>query len=111
MNVDGKKSPKFSSSWEKAVAYHHGLYVPETYSATKTADDIRLAVANFSEKVHKDSPKDACKYLAIEEFRCLNVYQYETQPEVAVGSGQVQQRNDVHRGPTDAPPSSVHLLP
>eukprot|EP00929_Paragymnodinium_shiwhaense_P025147 TRINITY_DN1527_c0_g1_i4.p2 TRINITY_DN1527_c0_g1~~TRINITY_DN1527_c0_g1_i4.p2 ORF type:complete len:219 (+),score=61.68 TRINITY_DN1527_c0_g1_i4:93-749(+) len=83
MNVDGKKAPGYSSEWEKSVAYHHGLYVPETYGATKSADDIRLAVANFSEKVHKDSPKDACKYLQIEEFRCLNVYQYESQPDVA----------------------------
>eukprot|EP00929_Paragymnodinium_shiwhaense_P025150 TRINITY_DN1527_c0_g2_i2.p1 TRINITY_DN1527_c0_g2~~TRINITY_DN1527_c0_g2_i2.p1 ORF type:complete len:219 (+),score=48.88 TRINITY_DN1527_c0_g2_i2:72-728(+) len=83
MNVDGNTKPSYSSGWEKAVAYHHGLYVPETYTSTKTADDIRLAVANFAEKVHKDNPKDACKYLQIEEFRCLNTYQYETQPEVA----------------------------
>merc|ERR1711879_732283 len=51
-NVDGNKTPTYSTKWEKAVAYHHGLYVPETYTATKTADDIRLAVASFSEKVH-----------------------------------------------------------
>jgi len=83
MNIDGNKKPAYSTTWEKAVAYHHGLYIPETYTATKTADDIRLAVANFSEKVHQDAPKDACKYLQIEEFRCLNVHQFETQPAVA----------------------------
>jgi len=83
MDIDGNKKPYYSSNWERAVAYHHGLYLPETYQATKTADDIRLAVASFSEKVHKDAPKDACKYLQIEEFRCLNVYQFETQPQVA----------------------------
>ena len=162
------------------MAYHHGLFVPEKlgedthhvvscrfapvtgggilpllglrkYAATKTAEDIRVAVADYSDKVHKagsflaperslplclvfqpgcaglvtempivltssmladisdlfaiwhlhggsnrivacevhntpsklcdcagvsiaqDSPKDACKYLQIEEFRCLNV--------------------------------------
>eukprot|EP00928_Gymnodinium_smaydae_P060974 TRINITY_DN4499_c0_g2_i1.p1 TRINITY_DN4499_c0_g2~~TRINITY_DN4499_c0_g2_i1.p1 ORF type:complete len:228 (+),score=31.92 TRINITY_DN4499_c0_g2_i1:68-751(+) len=83
MNVDGKPKPSFSSGWEKAVAYHHGLYVPETCQPTKTADDIRIAVANFSDKVNADSPNDACKYLQIEEFRCLSVHQFETQPQVA----------------------------
>ena len=82
-SLDGNAAPTFSSGWEKAVAYHHGLFVPETCTTTKTADDIRIAVANFSDKVHKDAPKDACKYLQIEEFRCMNVYQYETQPAVA----------------------------
>merc|ERR1712232_16759 len=83
MNVDGHKQPKYSSNWERNVAYHHGGYVPETYAPTKTADDVRIAVANFSEKVHQDAPKDACKYLQIEEFRCLCTNQYETQPNVA----------------------------
>lgn len=83
LHVDGNKKPVYSSSWEKAVAYHHGLFVPEKYQSTKTADDVRLAVADYSAKVNADAPKDACKYLQIEEFRCLNVYQYETHPEVA----------------------------
>merc|ERR1712217_864280 len=83
MKTDGSAAPKYSSNWEKAVAYHHGLYIPESYGATKTADDIRLAVSNFSEKVHQDAPKDACKYLQIEEFRCLQVQQFESQPQVA----------------------------
>merc|ERR1711972_999372 len=83
MKVDGNSKPHYSTTWERTLAYHHGLYIPETYTATKTADDIRIAVANFSEKVHQDAPKDACKYLQIEEFRCLNVYQYELQPQVA----------------------------
>eukprot|EP00435_Cladocopium_sp_Y103_P041957 s57_g11.t1 len=72
--------PTYSSNWERAVAYHHGIYMPEKYTTPKTADDIRLAVADFSAK---DAPKDACKYLQIEEFRCLNVHQYQTQPEAA----------------------------
>mmetsp|Transcript_53537 Transcript_53537/g.99018 ORF Transcript_53537/g.99018 Transcript_53537/m.99018 type:complete len:228 (-) Transcript_53537:131-814(-) len=83
LSLDGNAKPQYSSNWEKAVAYHYGLYFPEKYQATKTADDIRLAVADYSEKVHKDSPKDACKYLQIEEFRCLQVYQSETHPELA----------------------------
>jgi len=79
-NLEGNQKPNYSSNWEKMVAYHHGLYVPEMYQATKTSDQIRSAVNDYTEKVHADSPKDACKYLQIEEFRCLNVYQYETNP-------------------------------
>merc|ERR1719472_601554 len=30
----------YSSNWEKMVAYHHGLYVPEMYQKTKTSDQI-----------------------------------------------------------------------
>ena len=83
MNVDRNKKFVYSTQWERAVAFHHGLYIAETYQTSKTADDIRLAVANFSEKVQQDSPKHACKYLQIEEFRCLHVHQFETQPQVA----------------------------
>merc|ERR1712066_675751 len=54
MNIDGNAKPNYSTNWERAVAYHHGLYIPETYQTTKTADDIRMAVANFSAKVHQD---------------------------------------------------------
>ena len=34
--VDGNAKPAYSSKWERAVAYHHGLYVPEKYTSTKT---------------------------------------------------------------------------
>ncbi|CAK9000571.1 Uncharacterized protein SCF082_LOCUS6555 [Durusdinium trenchii] len=77
------EKPQYSSNWERAVAYHHGLYMPEKCTTPKSADDIRLAVADFSAKVHQDAPKDACKYLQIEEFRCLNAHQFHNQPEVA----------------------------
>jgi len=83
MHLEGNAKPSYSSNWEKAVAYHHGVYVPEKYQATKTGDDVRVAVKEFSDKVQADNPKDACKYLQIEEFRCLQVYQYETHPEFA----------------------------
>lgn len=43
------------------------MYVPETHAAVKTADDVRIAVSEFSDKVNQDSPKDACKYLQIED--------------------------------------------
>jgi len=81
--LEGNQKPSYSSNWEKLVAYHHGLYVPELYQPTKTADQIRCAVNDYTDKVHADAPKDACKYLQVEEFRCLNVYQYETNPGYA----------------------------
>mmetsp|Transcript_53819 Transcript_53819/g.149304 ORF Transcript_53819/g.149304 Transcript_53819/m.149304 type:complete len:180 (+) Transcript_53819:95-634(+) len=83
IHVHRTKAPAYSTGWERAAAYHHGLYVPEMYQATKTADEVRAAVASFADKVHKDAPKDACKYLQIEEFRCLQTYRFETQPDVA----------------------------
>eukprot|EP00913_Durusdinium_trenchii_P010000 g9386.t1 len=45
------EKPQYSSNWERAVAYHHGLYMPEKCTTPKSADDIRLAVADFSAKV------------------------------------------------------------
>lgn len=83
VSLEGTAKPQFSSTWEKSVAYHHGLYIPELYQAVKTGDDVRAAVKEFSDKVHADGPNDACKYLKIEEFRCLQTYQYETQPKWA----------------------------
>mmetsp|Transcript_81765 Transcript_81765/g.128735 ORF Transcript_81765/g.128735 Transcript_81765/m.128735 type:complete len:208 (+) Transcript_81765:73-696(+) len=80
VNPEGNPKPHYSSTWEKMAAYHHGLYVPEMYQPTKTSDEIRSTVNEYTEKVHADAPKDACKYLQIEEFRCLNLYQYETNP-------------------------------
>mmetsp|Transcript_33481 Transcript_33481/g.72436 ORF Transcript_33481/g.72436 Transcript_33481/m.72436 type:complete len:169 (+) Transcript_33481:85-591(+) len=82
-DVHAPKKIGFSTNWEKLVAYHHGVYVPEMAQGPRSSDEVCKAVADFSEKVHKDAPKDACKYLQIEEFRCLNAYQYESQPQVA----------------------------
>eukprot|EP00397_Hematodinium_sp_SG-2012_P046427 GEMP01052452.1.p1 GENE.GEMP01052452.1~~GEMP01052452.1.p1 ORF type:complete len:235 (+),score=64.23 GEMP01052452.1:32-706(+) len=79
----GTPKPHFATKWQRAVAYHHGLYVPETHASAKTADDIRVAVADYTDKVQADTPNDACKYLQIEEFRCLQVHQLETQPREA----------------------------
>lgn len=77
------KHPHFSSGWEKAVAYHHGLYMPETLQKPKTNEEATAAVHEFAKKVHADSPHDACKYIQIEEFRCLHANQFETEPAKA----------------------------
>ena len=42
-----------------------------------------IAVSEFSDKVQQDDPDCACKYLKIEEFRCLQVHQVHVQPQVA----------------------------
>merc|ERR1712170_73785 len=54
-----------------------GLYVPEAHRPAKGADDVRIAVSEFSDRVQQAKPNDACKYLEIEEFRCLQSHQVE----------------------------------
>jgi len=68
---------QFESAWQKKLAYLHGLYVPSSFANAKTSDDVRISVSDFTDKMKHDDPKDACKYLAVEEMRCLQVYQYE----------------------------------
>lgn len=83
MSLAPKPEAKFQTKWQKNLAYQMGLYLPQTFGAAKTADDIRLNVNEFSDKVHQDDPKCACKYLLMEEMRCLQTYQYEKQPQEA----------------------------
>lgn len=83
MSLAPKPAAKFQSAWQKMLAYQTGLYNPEGFKAAKSGDDIRLAVNEFSDKVHQDDPKCACKYILMEEMRCLQTYQYEKQPQEA----------------------------
>ncbi|CEM28191.1 unnamed protein product [Vitrella brassicaformis CCMP3155] len=76
--------PKFSSQWEKDLAYNTNLYAPEMYQETKGEDDIRTSITNYADKIHADGPNDACKYLLMEEFRCREAHQAHMQPDVAV---------------------------
>merc|ERR1712224_597927 len=75
--MGGPPKPKFGSMWEKYLSYHKGLYVPEARQSAKSADDVRIAVSEFSDRVQQAKPNDACKYLEIEEFRCLQSHQVE----------------------------------
>merc|ERR1712216_959311 len=77
LNPSGPPKPKFGSMWEKYLSYHKGIYVPEAYRPAKSADDVRIAVSEFSDRVQQAKPNDACKYLEIEEFRCLQSHQVE----------------------------------
>jgi hypothetical protein len=77
VNPNGPAKPRFGSMWEKHLAYHRGLYIPEAHQELKSADDVRIAVSEFSDRVQQVKPADACKYLEIEEFRCLQSHQVE----------------------------------
>lgn len=72
-----------SAEWERLLAYHHGLYHPERFRPARTEDEIRLAVNDFAAKLQADDPKNACKYLMLEEFKCLHAQQAHMDPEGA----------------------------
>lgn len=72
-----------TAPWIRDLAYHHGNYVPERYSVPKQFEEIKADVEAFEAKVHKDQPDDACKYLVIEEYRCLQTKRAEMYPEKA----------------------------
>jgi len=83
LSHQGATAPRFNAKWERDLAYHHGTYVPEKYQPPRTDQDIKMKVEEYSEKVQADAPNDACKYLLIEEYRCLQTNQFEYQPEKA----------------------------
>eukprot|EP00438_Fugacium_kawagutii_P034223 Skav225916 [mRNA] locus=scaffold1500:156308:169664:- [translate_table: standard] len=75
------KQKTFSSNWERAVAYHHGLYMPEKSAAPQTADDVRVAVSDFAAKVHQYQiqPETAAK-------KCMKWWD-DAQPAMGCGCG------------------------
>eukprot|EP00916_Digyalum_oweni_P004085 GHVL01007260.1.p1 GENE.GHVL01007260.1~~GHVL01007260.1.p1 ORF type:complete len:240 (-),score=28.58 GHVL01007260.1:160-879(-) len=79
---DGK--PSFSTQWEKLLAHHHGLYDPKMWKESRSEDDIRLNVAHIGEIIENDDPKDACKWLQLETFRCREVHQSDMSPAKAM---------------------------
>jgi hypothetical protein len=57
------------TGWERMVKQHFGVL---QHDHRKDAQiDVRAEVAKFADSVHQSDPNDACKYLAIEEYRCL----------------------------------------
>ena len=65
--------------WERMIAQHYGLLPPSQVDH----QSIRESVARFADVTHQSDPKDACKYLAIEEHRCLLAAHADKQPEHA----------------------------
>ena len=55
--------------WEKMIKRHFGVLKHD--HRTDEQIHVRDQVAKFADSVHQSDPNDACKYLAIEEFRCL----------------------------------------
>ena len=57
------------AGWEKLVGTHFGTV---THDHRKDVSlNVREEVSKFADQVHQSDPNDACKYLAIEEYRCL----------------------------------------
>jgi len=83
LSHQGATKFQFPARWQRDLAYHHGTYIPEKHQAPRTDEDIKMKVEEYSEKVQADAPNDACKYLLIEEYRCLQTNQFEYQPEKA----------------------------
>ena len=69
MSLLPKKAAGFDSAWQKKLAYTHGLYNPREFAPALTADDIRIKVSDFEDKVKGDGAlgaKDACRHLVVE---------------------------------------------
>ncbi|EER02919.1 conserved hypothetical protein [Perkinsus marinus ATCC 50983] len=71
----------FGSEWEKEVGKHYGLVPNE--AEPRTSNEIREATADYAKRIHQSDPDDACKYLAIEEYRCLLTAQADIETEEA----------------------------
>ena len=69
------------SGWEKMVKAHFGVLKHDHREDTPV--DVRAEVAKFADSVHQSDPDDACKYLAIEEYRCLLTNRAQNDPKDA----------------------------
>ncbi len=70
------------TKWEQLVKSHFGTLTSDRRK-DKIVMDVREEVAKFADSIHQSDPHDACKYLAIEEFRCLLTYQAQNDPKTA----------------------------
>lgn len=87
---DVNKQKHFSSEWEMLLAHNHGLYnfkdkehnkiVNRDRYILNTENDIRNQLNMFVEKVNVDNSNDTCKYLAIEEYKCLLSHSFHMNP-------------------------------
>ncbi|KAI4838540.1 ATP synthase-associated protein [Plasmodium brasilianum] len=94
---EGYKTPNrkkhFSSEWEILLAHNHGLYnfkstdnnviVNKDMYALNTENDIRNKLNLYIERINVDNPNDACKYLAIEEYKCLLTHSFHMNPDIS----------------------------
>ncbi|KAL8453077.1 hypothetical protein Emag_002037 [Eimeria magna] len=82
VRVDGTPPPS-SSKWERHLLYNYGLYDPRRLHAEKSPKEIENNVARFKQTLDAVDPKDACKYLQLEEYKCLQLNQAHRDPETA----------------------------
>ncbi|KAF4733322.1 hypothetical protein FOZ62_010554, partial [Perkinsus olseni] len=61
----------------------YGIGLVPSEAEPRTSSEIREATADYAKRVHQSDPDDACKYLAIEEYRCLLTAQAEIETEEA----------------------------
>ena len=60
-----------SSSWKRALAYSYGVYTPRRLQRALNPHEIAADINLFSQTLNCVNPNDACKYLQLEEFKCL----------------------------------------
>ncbi|VWU49771.1 ATP synthase-associated protein, putative [Hepatocystis sp. ex Piliocolobus tephrosceles] len=90
------KKKHFSSDWELLLAHNHGLYKfkninSNNYNAIinrdmytlNTENDIRNNVNLYTDKINVDKPNDPCKYLGIEEYKCLLTHSFHMNTNIS----------------------------
>lgn len=82
LEIDGVLPP-YSSTWERHLAYSYGLYDPRRLHKPLNPKDVEEQTALFKQALDAVDPKDACKYLQLEEFKCLREHQAHRDPEAA----------------------------
>lgn len=63
--------PAYSSDWERLLNHTVGLYEPQQFYKPHSSVAIAAATADLKKKLDGDDPRDACKYLLLEEYKCL----------------------------------------
>ncbi|KAL8269273.1 hypothetical protein Esti_006805 [Eimeria stiedai] len=82
VRIEGPPPPS-RSKWERHLLYNYGLYDPRRLHAAKSPKQIENNVARFKQTLDAVDPKDACKYLQLEEYKCLQLNQAHRDPETA----------------------------
>ncbi len=65
------------SPYELEVRKHFGLQGAQFHKLSDT--EVESRVTSFTANINKSDPTDACKYLAIEEYKCLVSNQHDTE--------------------------------
>ncbi|CZT99091.1 hypothetical protein CYL21_0748 [Plasmodium falciparum NF54] len=95
---EGYKTPNktkhFYADWERLLAYNHGLYtlknannnntiINRDLHSLNTENDIRNKLNLYIDRINIDNPNDTCKYLGIEEYKCLLTHSFHMNTNVS----------------------------